>query len=149
MADAHAWLQKLSQRLSCSLLLEFDVEDCFLNTPRVLVLQALQYWASFSYRRRRGIAVFAISKDDKTADHIRRSVGPHHWNLAMSTVMATVQWELEHNSDFEVLTERGSRVVLRQAVGLPIGGHLSAALWSWWRYAGNTRSPGRRFCSAT
>ena len=58
----------------------------------------------------------------------RLVVGPHHWNLSAATVLATVEWELDHNSDFEVLGPTGSMAVLRQALGLPIGGHLSAAL---------------------
>ena len=39
-----------------------------------------------------------------------------------------VKWELQHNSLFEVLGESGKFVVLQQDKGLPIGGHLSAAL---------------------
>ena len=39
-----------------------------------------------------------------------------------------MEWELEHNSDFEVVAADGSKVCLRQAIGLPIGGNLSAAL---------------------
>ena len=88
----------------------------------------LRYWLDFSYRRRRGVQTFAISKDSNTADHVGIAVGPHHWNLSKDTVLAAVQWELENNSDFEVLCGAGDRSVLRQSVGLPIGGHLSAAL---------------------
>ena len=124
----HGWLAKLPQHPGLCELLEFDVEDCFLNTPRPLVLQALTYWMGYSYRRRRGIQSFAISKDSKAADHIGVAVGPHHWNLSAATVLASVQWEMDHNSDFEVLGAAGLMVVLRQALGLPIGGHLSAAL---------------------
>ena len=37
------WLALLSERQDLAELLVFDVEDCFLNTPKELVLQALQY----------------------------------------------------------------------------------------------------------
>ena len=124
----HAWLAKLPQHSSLRQAVGFDVEDCFLNTPRVLVLQALQYWMEFNYRRRRGVHVFAISKDSNKADHVGYGAGPHFWNLKAGTVRAVVQWELDFNSDFEVLTLEDRKVVLRQALGLPIGGHLSAAL---------------------
>ena len=39
-----------------------------------------------------------------------------------------MEWELQHNAFFEVLNESGINVVLKQEKGLPIGGHLSAAL---------------------
>ena len=43
-------------------------------------------------------------------------------------MISVVEWELIYNALFEVLDESGKMVVLRQSKGLPIGGHLSAAL---------------------
>ena len=43
-------------------------------------------------------------------------------------MLAAVEWELSSNSFFEVVGENGQRIVLQQDRGLPIGGHLSAAL---------------------
>ena len=32
-------------------LAEFDVEDCFLNTPRQMIMEALNFWQSYQFRR--------------------------------------------------------------------------------------------------
>ena len=120
------WLALLSERQDLAELLEFDVEDCFLNTPRELVLQALHYWLSFPFSRRR-LQYFAISKDSKREDHVGRPCSPHYWELPADVVSATVEWELLHNSIFVVADGVAERK-LRQTKGLPIGGHLSAAL---------------------
>ena len=120
------WLAMLGARQDLEELLEFDVEDCFLNTPRELVLQALRYWLSFPFSRRT-LQYFAISKDSKREDHIGRPCSPHYWELPVAVVSATVEWELLHNSFFAVVDGSSERQ-LRQTKGLPIGGHLSAAL---------------------
>ena len=39
-----------------------------------------------------------------------------------------MHWELAQNSTFAVAKSDGERAILRQHCGLPIGGHLSAAL---------------------
>jgi hypothetical protein len=124
----HDWLAKLPKHPSLAQLVEFDVEDCFLNTPRPLVMEALRYWAEFPYCRRRGAMCFSISKDGKRADHVGIAAGPHHWTLKIATVRAVVEWEMLHNSNFQVIGADGGVVRLRQGIGLPIGGHLSAAL---------------------
>ena len=46
----------------------------------------------------------------------------------MDTVVAIVEWELTHNSMFFVKTDLSEDAYLEQVRGLPIGGHLSAAL---------------------
>ena len=43
-----AWVTKLQQFPELVKCAEFDVEDCFLNTPRDLVMQALDFWMGFS-----------------------------------------------------------------------------------------------------
>ena len=120
------WLGMLGARRDVEELLEFDVEDCFLNTPRELVLQALAHWLSFPFTRRR-LQYFAISKDSKREDHVGRPCSPYYWELPVPVVVAVVKWELLHNAAFEVSDNDAMRQ-LRQTKGLPIGGHLSAAL---------------------
>ena len=122
------WLQLLAGQSNLSQLVEFDVEDCFLNTPRELVIPALRFWTEFQFKRGRPARFFAISKDSKNEDYLGRPCSTHFWELSSDTVIACVEWELEHNSFFEVRGEDGGSVVLKQEKGLPIGGHLSAAL---------------------
>ena len=124
----HQWLTLLAKQVSLTHLVEFDVEDCFLNTPRELILPALNFWLEYRFKRGRPARFFAISKDAKDEDHVGRPCSHHFWEISSDVVIATVQWELEHNALFEVLSEVSNTVVLRQDKGLPIGGHLSAAL---------------------
>ena len=127
----HRGMQHFLQLLrskKISAMAEFDVEDCFLNTPRALVIPALQFWLAFCFHGRRGTQYFAISKDGKSEDHIGRPCSLHYWEISSSAVLAVVEWELSHNSLFEVVGENGQFTVLQQDKGLPIGGHLSAAL---------------------
>ena len=121
------FLQLLSGKKTAAMA-EFDVEDCFLNTPRGLAIPALRFWLDFCFHRRRGTQYFAISKDGKAQDHIGRPCSLHYWEISSSAVLAAVEWELSCNSLFEVVGENGQMIVLQQDKGLPIGGHLSAAL---------------------
>ena len=121
------WLRLLFS-LGASELVEFDVEDCFLNTPREAVLPALDYWLQHAVRRRRGPLYFSISKDHQREDHLGRPCSSHFWEVSSSALQAVIRWELHHNAAFEVMNETGQLVVLEQHRGLPIGGHLSAAL---------------------
>ena len=122
------WLRLLSKKDGHVQLLEFDVEDCFLNTPRELVIPALRYWLDFEFARRRRTRFFAISKDAKSEDHTGRPCSSDFWEISSDLMLAVVEWELESNAFFEVLDGSGNMVVLCQEKGLPIGGHLSAAL---------------------
>ena len=124
----HQWLTLLATQSNVRKLVEFDVEDCFLITPRELVLPALRFWMDFRFKRGRSARYFAISKNSKDEDHLGRPCSPHYWEVSADAVVATVEWEMEHNAFFEVLNESGETVVLKQHTGLPIGGHLSAAL---------------------
>ena len=124
----HQWLELLATKSGLGQLVEFDVEDCFLNTPRELVIPALRFWVDFHFKRGRSARFFAISKDSKDEDHVGRPCSPHYWEISSDVIIATVEWELEQNAFFEVLNEAGKIVVLRQDKGLPIGGHVSAAL---------------------
>ena len=124
----HQWLTLLAKQASLTHLVEFDVEDCFLNTHRELILPALNFSLEYRFKRGRPARFFAISKDAKDEDHVGRPCSHHFWEISSDVVIATVQWELEHNALFEVLSEVSNTVVLRQDKGLPIGGHLSAAL---------------------
>ena len=102
---------------------EFDVEDCFLNTPGTLVIPVLQFWLVFQFRNRRGTRYFAISKDGKALNSVGRPCSLHFWEVSSVMVLAIAEWELSQNSLFEVVEERGQMIVLQQGKG-----HLSAAL---------------------
>ena len=99
-----------------------------MNTPRELLLPALNFSLEYRFKRGRPARFFAISKDAKDEDHVGRPCSHHFWEISSDVVIATVQWELEHNALFEVLSEVSNTVVLRQDKGLPIGRHLSAEL---------------------
>ena len=122
------WIEQLVRAYSTNGCVEFDVEDCFLNTRREMVMDALSYWLSYQFRRTRQQPDFSISKDSKKADHRGKPCSTHFWEISAETVKAVVDWELRHNSTFAVVDASGDRAVLRQHCGLPIGGHLSAAL---------------------
>ena len=126
-AGAQEWLGLLSKATNLTHIIEYDVEDCFLNTPRDLVLPALRYWLSYPFGRR-AVRFFAISKDGKSEDYIGRPCSLHYWEVSAAVVMAVVEWELQRISLFEVVGGNGAMIVLEQTKGLPIGGHLSAAL---------------------
>ena len=122
------WIERLRDRPQTAEIVEFDVEDCFLNTPRSLVTRAHSFWVSFSFGRRRRVQFISISKDSHKEDHVGRPCSSHFWELSVPTICAVVEWEMEHNAEFEVASCAGTDVVLRQVKGLPIGCHLSAAL---------------------
>ena len=124
---ASEWLKLLGTQ-PVARMAEFDVEDCFLNTPRALVMPALHFWLSFHFRNRRSTKYFAVSKDNKAEDYVGRPCSLHYWEVSAAMLIAVVEWELAHNSLFEVVGVDGVPVVLQQDKGLPIGGHLSAAL---------------------
>ena len=122
------WLAALARSTTeISEIAEFDVSDCFLNTSRSAVIPAVGFW--MSKLRRRGCLFFSISKDSKDADYLGKSASPHFWSFSSVELLTVVEWELSHNDLFEcvgALTERP--FVLQQVTGLPMGGHLSAAL---------------------
>ena len=124
---ASEWL-KLLRTQPVSRMAEFDVKDCFLNTPRALVMPALRFWLSFRFHNRRSTKYFAISKDNNAEDYVGRPCSIHYWEVSATMLMTVVEWELANNSLFEVVGVDGVPVVLQQDKGLPIGGHLSAAL---------------------
>ena len=124
---SRGWLSRIAEQSNVAAVAEFDVEDCFLNSPREEALGAVEFWLHRIPRRMRGQLSFAISKDGKAADHIGKSFSPHFWDLPANVVLAVVAWELEHNADFEAIAA-DCAVVFKQHRGLPIGGHLSAAL---------------------
>jgi hypothetical protein len=126
-AGSLEWVTKLLLHDGLVQCAEFDVEDCFLNTPRELVLAALDFWTSFSLTATRQRPWFSISKDGKHADHRGRPCSVHFWELSSTQLRGLVEWELTNNSTFQVVSASG-RCHLAQHRGLPIGGHFSAAL---------------------
>ena len=126
-SGSREWIARLAKNPDTAAVAEFDVEDCFLNTPRDEVLQAVDFWLQSLPRRTRGKLYFSISKDNKAADRMGRSYSADYWELSSELLVAVVRWELTENADFEAISS-GCPVVFRQHLGLPIGGHLSAAL---------------------
>jgi hypothetical protein len=122
------WLKTVSSsQLGPCFFAEWDVSDCFLNTPRAEVLPAIAFWLSLVQRR--GRTFFSISKDSPRSDYIGNSSSPHFWSFPAEELLVVVQWELNHNDLFEVSSgSPGSTWVLQQVGGLPMGGHLSAAM---------------------
>jgi hypothetical protein len=106
---------------------EFDVTDCFVNTTRSAAVPAVAFW--MDRLRRRGPLHFSISKDQSDADHLGSSSSPHFWCFSSLELLAVVEWELLHNDLFECVSGVADHpFVLQQIAGLPMGGHLSAAL---------------------
>ena len=118
-AGSLAWVSLLSSRTDLVGCAEFDVEDCFLNTPRQLVLDALDFWLQFSASRTRQQPWFAISKDGKQADHQGRPCSMHYWELSTTQSRALVVWEMEHHATFLVADVAGVATPLKQHLGLP------------------------------
>ena len=105
---------------------EYDVADCFLNTPREAVLEAVGYWLRTTQRCSRRQPCFAISKDGKAGDHRGRPSSIHYWEITAVQLLAACAWDLQHDDLFEAQAGAGVQV-LQQRKDLPIGGHLSAA----------------------
>ena len=105
---------------------EYDVNDCFLNTPRHEVLDCAQFWIAVCSEFSRKQRCYAISKDGKKGDHRGRPSSVHYWQITFQQLLQVFEWEPQPNDTFEVQTESGALVVLQQRKGLPIGGHLSA-----------------------
>ena len=101
------WIEQLVRAHSTTGCAEFDVEDCFLNTPREMVMDALNYWLSYQFRRTRQQPYFSISKDSKKADHRGKPCSTHFWEISAETVKAVVDWELRHNSTLAVVDASG------------------------------------------
>ena len=121
------WLCSIASHKDIVEVGEWDVEDCFLNTPREEVTGSAEFWLEAVPRRTRGQLVFSTSKDTKAAE-VGRSFSAHFCEISAGQLLAIIKWELQHNADFEAIGADGKVVVLKQHRGLPIGGHLSAAL---------------------
>ena len=91
-------------------------------------MEALHFWADHIRQRRRCQLCFSISKDGKGGDHLGRPAAIHFWGLTIEQVIQVCEWELRENAHFEIITPTGTVLVLEQTRGLPIGGHLSAAM---------------------
>ena len=120
---------------------EFDVEDCFLNTPRDEVLQMVDFCRSCYLAVRAASCTFRSARTTKlpTAYRMRRSYSTD-WDVSSDLIAAIVRWEFT-----EKAVSNGRLVVLMPHRGLPIGGHLSAALGE---FGVETRVPvvARRAC---
>jgi len=125
-AGSAEWLKRLGPTNGWWGMEEYDVSDCFLNTPREAVMAAVDYWLQTTQRCSRRQPCFAISKDGKAGDHRGCPSSIHYWKITAEQLLAACAWELENNDLFEAQAG-ASVVVLQQVRGLPIGGHLSAA----------------------
>jgi hypothetical protein len=125
-AGSAEWLKRVSPTKGWWGCEEYDVADCFLNTPREAVQEAVGYWLQFTQRCTRRQPSFAISKDGKAGDHRGRPSSIHYWEITAVQLLAACAWDLQHDDLFEAQAGAGVKV-LRQRKGLPIGGHLSAA----------------------
>ena len=120
------WLERLGPTMGWWGCEEYDVADCFLNTPREAVMDAVGFWLLTTASCSRRQPCFAISKDGKKGDHRGRPSSIHYWAITDAQLRAACAWDLLHNDLFEA--QAGADfVVLQQRRGLPIGGHLSAA----------------------
>ena len=105
---SNQWCQRLLQAPEVGCLVEYDVADCFLNTPRDAVLGALGFWLSRLRRRHVDGPWFAISREGKAGDHLGKPCSLHYWALSGTQVRTAVEWELECNACFEVVTATGT-----------------------------------------
>ena len=121
------WLQRVAATAGWWGCDEYDVADCFLNTPRGRVLDDVRFWTAVTAEHTRRQACFAIAKDGKKGDHRSRPSSIHYWCITVEQLLLACEWELANNDTFEAQSGDGTIVVLQQQIGLPIGGHLSAA----------------------
>ena len=75
------WCEQLQRAPATMTLAEFDVTDCFLNTPRELVQLALKYWLQCFRGRQRNGPWFAVSREGKAGDHWGKPCSIHYWQL--------------------------------------------------------------------
>ena len=121
------WLERISHTAGWWGCDEYDVNDCFLNTPRHNVLDSARFWIDITALRSRRQPCFAIAKDGKKGDHRGRPSSIHYWSITSEQLLLAFDWDLNNNDTFEVQDNNGKLVVVQQRKGLPIGGHLSAA----------------------
>ena len=126
-SGSREWLQRIGATLGWWGCDEYDVADCFLNTPRDEVLDSIRFWTDIAAQQSRRQPCYAIAKDGKKGDHRGRPSSIHYWCITSEQLLLACEWELDNNDTFEAQNDDGSIVVLRQRKGLPIGGHLSAA----------------------
>ena len=140
---ASEWLKLLGTQ-PVARMAEFDVEDCFLNTPRALVMPALHFWLSFHFRNRRSTKYFAVSKDNKAEDYVGRPCSLHYWEVSAPMLIAVVEWELAHNSLFEVWGWMECLLCCNKTRGFQLGVTCRRRLWSSWHSTESTPSLGRQ-----
>ena len=63
------WLHRLGITVGWWGCDEYDVADCFLNTPRNEVLDATRFWDALTTHHSRRQSCYAIAKDGKKGDH--------------------------------------------------------------------------------
>ena len=126
-SGSREWLERISGTTGWWGCDEYDVADCFLNTPRHEVLDAARFWLDVTTQHTRRQPCFAIAKDGKKGDHCGRPSSIHYWTITHEQLLLSFEWDLANNDTFEVQNSAGLNVVVQQRKGLPIGGHLSAA----------------------
>ena len=77
------WVSLLNKhKVSC--IVEYDVDDCFLNSPRGKVPPAFHHRVSVCMEGSSGLS-FAISKDSRRLDRFGPSYSLH-WDLSVSVL---------------------------------------------------------------
>ena len=71
------WLQRIGKTRGWWGCDEYDVADCFLNTPRNEVLESVRFLTSVAARCSRRQSCFAFAKDGKKGDHHDRPSSIH------------------------------------------------------------------------
>ena len=106
-SGSREWLARIARTGSWWGSLEYDVSDCFLNTPREAVMESVSFWLGFTESRSRRQRCFAISKDGKRGDHRGQPASIHYWAVTSEQLISACQWELEENATFEAMDSEG------------------------------------------
>ena len=129
-------MQPFLQLLMCkkmAAMAAFDVEDCFLNTPRGLVIPALNFWLALCFHRRRGTQYFTIGKNGKAQDHIGRPCSLQLNGNCPATPF--LRWLVK--------TDKGS--CCSKTEDCPLAGIFRLRLSNWLRCSGSTPCSGQQF----
>ena len=83
-AGTKEWIERLTGTSHYWGCIEYDVADCFLNTPRGADLEAIEFWCTLLQHQTCKQPCFAISKDGKKGDHRGRPTLLEHYHHAIA-----------------------------------------------------------------
>ena len=87
------WLQRIGPTNAWWGCDAYDVNDCFLNTPRNEVLDSARFWMAVTAEKSRRQPCFATSKDGKKGDHRGRPSSVHYWEITCAQLLHAFDWE--------------------------------------------------------